>query len=163
MLKISGVESRSERRLILEGKLLAPWVPELRTACEKGQRGRSKPRDRPEELRERIMRTKSWQIAWGVLILFQFFTVTCYGDFDERLDSIPRKGINYSPYRDGQQPGGPCPSLTQIVPRRRSASQQVGRKSDQNLRFGRLRPGNQNAFSRQAIRSEDHSWYVAQS
>ena len=37
MLKISGVESRSERRLILEGKLLAPWVTELRTACEKAR------------------------------------------------------------------------------------------------------------------------------
>ena len=35
VLKISGVESRSERRLILEGKLLAPWVTQLRTACEK--------------------------------------------------------------------------------------------------------------------------------
>jgi hypothetical protein len=39
VLKISGVESRSERRLILEGKLLAPWVTELRTACEKARAG----------------------------------------------------------------------------------------------------------------------------
>jgi anti-anti-sigma regulatory factor len=30
-------ERRSERRLILEGKLLAPWVTELRTACEKAR------------------------------------------------------------------------------------------------------------------------------
>jgi hypothetical protein len=50
VLKISVIESRSERRLILEGKLLAPQVTELRTASEKGQSGRSKPRDRPEEL-----------------------------------------------------------------------------------------------------------------
>jgi hypothetical protein len=49
-LNISVVERRSERRLILQGKLLAPWVAELRTACAKGQCGRSKPRDRPEEL-----------------------------------------------------------------------------------------------------------------
>ena len=32
MLKISVVDSRTERRLILEGKLIAPWVAELRTA-----------------------------------------------------------------------------------------------------------------------------------
>lgn len=30
MLKISTTESRSERRLILEGKLIQPWVAELR-------------------------------------------------------------------------------------------------------------------------------------
>jgi len=32
MLKISVVDSPTERRLILEGKLIAPWVAELRTA-----------------------------------------------------------------------------------------------------------------------------------
>jgi hypothetical protein len=32
MLKISVIDSRTERRLILEGKLIAPWVAELRTA-----------------------------------------------------------------------------------------------------------------------------------
>lgn len=37
VLKISAVESRIERRLILEGKLFAPWVTELRTACEKAR------------------------------------------------------------------------------------------------------------------------------
>jgi len=37
MLKISVVESRSERRLILEGKFLAAWVNELRIACEKAR------------------------------------------------------------------------------------------------------------------------------
>jgi hypothetical protein len=50
VLKISVIESRSERRLILEGKLLAPQVTELRTASEKGQSGRSKPRDRADDL-----------------------------------------------------------------------------------------------------------------
>src|ERR1700686_2796261 len=32
MLKISVIDSRTELRLILEGKLIAPWVAELRTA-----------------------------------------------------------------------------------------------------------------------------------
>ncbi len=31
MLKISVVESRTQRRLVLEGRLIAPWVAELRT------------------------------------------------------------------------------------------------------------------------------------
>jgi len=34
MLKISVVDSRTERRLVLEGKLIAPWVAELRTAWQ---------------------------------------------------------------------------------------------------------------------------------
>jgi hypothetical protein len=37
VLNISVVEHRSERRLILEGELLAPWVTELRTPCEKAR------------------------------------------------------------------------------------------------------------------------------
>jgi hypothetical protein len=32
MLKISIIDSRTECRLVLEGKLIAPWVAELRTA-----------------------------------------------------------------------------------------------------------------------------------
>jgi argininosuccinate synthase len=32
MLKISVIDSRTELRLVLEGKLIAPWVEELRTA-----------------------------------------------------------------------------------------------------------------------------------
>ena len=32
MLKISVIDSRTECRLVLEGKLIAPWVGELRTA-----------------------------------------------------------------------------------------------------------------------------------
>lgn len=35
MLKISIVEDDTERRLIVEGKLVGPWVAELRSACEK--------------------------------------------------------------------------------------------------------------------------------
>ena len=32
MLRISVVDSRTQRRLVLEGKLIAPWEVELRTA-----------------------------------------------------------------------------------------------------------------------------------
>ena len=32
MLKISVLDSRTQRRLVLEGRLVAPWVAELRTA-----------------------------------------------------------------------------------------------------------------------------------
>ena len=35
ILKISLVEGPSRCRLIVEGKLIAPWVAEFRTACEK--------------------------------------------------------------------------------------------------------------------------------
>lgn len=34
MLKISVVEGQRQRRLILEGKLIVPWVAELTSACE---------------------------------------------------------------------------------------------------------------------------------
>jgi hypothetical protein len=34
MLKISVIDRRTERRLVLEGKLVAPWVAELRTAWQ---------------------------------------------------------------------------------------------------------------------------------
>jgi hypothetical protein len=34
MFKDSVIDSRTERRLVLEGKLIAPWVAELRTACK---------------------------------------------------------------------------------------------------------------------------------
>jgi hypothetical protein len=41
MLRISVIDSRTERRLILEGKLIAPWVAELRSAwkAENGEIG----------------------------------------------------------------------------------------------------------------------------
>ena len=34
MLKISFIDSLSKRRLVLEGKLIAPWADELRAACD---------------------------------------------------------------------------------------------------------------------------------
>jgi hypothetical protein len=37
MLKISVVDSRRQRRLILEGKLIAPWSDELKAACDRAR------------------------------------------------------------------------------------------------------------------------------
>jgi len=37
MLKISLVDGARRRRLILEGKLVAPWTVELRHACEEAK------------------------------------------------------------------------------------------------------------------------------
>ena len=37
MLKISFVENRTRCLLVLEGKLIAPWAAELRSACEKAR------------------------------------------------------------------------------------------------------------------------------
>jgi len=34
MLKISLIESARQRRVIVEGRLIAPWADELRNACE---------------------------------------------------------------------------------------------------------------------------------
>ena len=34
MMKISLVDAPTQRRLIVEGKLITPWVAELRSACE---------------------------------------------------------------------------------------------------------------------------------
>jgi len=34
MLKISTIDNLNQRRLILEGKLVAPWVAELRSTCQ---------------------------------------------------------------------------------------------------------------------------------
>jgi len=34
MLKISVVDGRNERRLVVEGKLVAPWAAEMKNACE---------------------------------------------------------------------------------------------------------------------------------
>lgn len=39
MLKISIVEGRKQRRLVVEGKLLAPWSDELKAACESAGSG----------------------------------------------------------------------------------------------------------------------------
>lgn len=37
MLKISLIESTTQRRLLVEGKLMAPWAAELRSACERAR------------------------------------------------------------------------------------------------------------------------------
>ena len=37
MLKISLVDCRTQRRLIVEGKLIAPWVTELKSVCEQAR------------------------------------------------------------------------------------------------------------------------------
>ena len=37
MLRISMIELRNERRLVLEGKLIAPWTAELKSTCEKSK------------------------------------------------------------------------------------------------------------------------------
>ena len=39
MLKISLVNCRTQRRLIVEGKLIAPWAAELQNACEEARTG----------------------------------------------------------------------------------------------------------------------------
>ncbi len=39
MLKISFVESRTQRRLVIEGRLIAPWVAELKTAWKRAKAG----------------------------------------------------------------------------------------------------------------------------
>jgi anti-anti-sigma regulatory factor len=39
MLKISIVEGRKQRRLVVEGKLVPPWSDELKAACERTESG----------------------------------------------------------------------------------------------------------------------------
>lgn len=39
MLKISFIEGITQRQLVLEGKLIAPWAAELRSACESARAG----------------------------------------------------------------------------------------------------------------------------
>jgi hypothetical protein len=39
LLKISIVDSDKERRLIVEGKLIAPWTTELQKACDEARQG----------------------------------------------------------------------------------------------------------------------------
>ena len=38
MLKISVIDSVRKRRLVVEGKLIAPWAAELRNACQEASR-----------------------------------------------------------------------------------------------------------------------------
>ena len=37
MMKISILDGRTQRRVVLEGKLVAPWAAELRPACERAK------------------------------------------------------------------------------------------------------------------------------
>ncbi len=37
MLKISLIDSARQRRLVVEGKLVAPWAAELRNACQEAR------------------------------------------------------------------------------------------------------------------------------
>jgi hypothetical protein len=37
MLKISLIDNSRQRRLIVEGKLIAPWTAELRNACQEAR------------------------------------------------------------------------------------------------------------------------------
>jgi hypothetical protein len=37
MFKISIIDRRHQRRLVLEGKLVAPWTTELRAVCERAR------------------------------------------------------------------------------------------------------------------------------
>jgi len=37
MLKISLIDNARQRRLVVEGKLVAPWATELKSACEKAR------------------------------------------------------------------------------------------------------------------------------
>jgi hypothetical protein len=39
MLKISIVEGRKQRQLVVEGKLVAPWSDELKAACDRAGSG----------------------------------------------------------------------------------------------------------------------------
>lgn len=39
MLKISIVERKKQRRLVVEGRLVAPWSDELKAACERAGSG----------------------------------------------------------------------------------------------------------------------------
>jgi anti-anti-sigma regulatory factor len=39
MLKISVVEGRKQRRLVVEGRLITPWSDELKAACERAGSG----------------------------------------------------------------------------------------------------------------------------
>jgi hypothetical protein len=83
MLKISIVEGRKQLRLILEGKLIGPWVDEVRAACEKAQ----------SSLGERELVVELWNITSiseegekGVLdMMRQGIKIRCRGVFTKRL------------------------------------------------------------------------------
>jgi anti-anti-sigma regulatory factor len=39
MLKISMLDTRRQRQLLIEGKLVGPWVAEMRNACDRARSG----------------------------------------------------------------------------------------------------------------------------
>ena len=39
MLKITSIEERTQYRLVVEGKLIAPWITELQSACDRARAG----------------------------------------------------------------------------------------------------------------------------
>ncbi len=41
MLKISVLDTRRQRQLVIEGKLVGPWVAEMRDACDRARSGAS--------------------------------------------------------------------------------------------------------------------------
>ena len=62
MLKISVIDSRTERRLVLEGNLIAPWVAEVRTRC-KAANGELEGRASVVDLRNVTIISQEGQIA----------------------------------------------------------------------------------------------------
>ena len=62
MLKVSVIDSRTERRLVLEGKLIAPWVAEVRTGC-KAANGELEGRASVVDLRNVTIISQEGQIA----------------------------------------------------------------------------------------------------
>jgi hypothetical protein len=67
MLKISIIDSDKERRLILEGKLIAPWTTELQRVCDEA---RQSPRGREIglELKNLTVISQEGQNLLGVLM-----------------------------------------------------------------------------------------------
>jgi anti-anti-sigma regulatory factor len=39
MLKITSIEEPTQYRLVVEGKLIAPWISELKSACDRARTG----------------------------------------------------------------------------------------------------------------------------
>jgi hypothetical protein len=78
MLKISLIDRRGQRRLVLEGKLVAPWTAELRNAYESA---RAELRGRELVLELKHITTISQE---GENVLLQLITegirVRCCGD-----------------------------------------------------------------------------------
>ena len=90
MLKISLIDSAKQRRLIVEGKLVAPWAAELRRACEKS---RTNLRSRELVVEMKHVTTISPE-GENVLceLIAQGVKFRCYGVFTKRvLKQLTRK------------------------------------------------------------------------